>query len=54
MYYNKITMATLAGHGLGARVALAAGCYHTERVTGVFAIDYTPMDLRYHESFKEL
>lgn len=47
-------MATLAGHGLGAKIALAAGCYHSERVTGVFAIDSSPMDQRYHESFVEL
>lgn len=44
MYYNKITMATLSGHGFGAKVALAAGCYHPERTTGVFCIDYSPMD----------
>ncbi|CAD8132386.1 unnamed protein product [Paramecium pentaurelia] len=53
MYYNKITMATLSGHGFGAKVALAAGCYHPERTTGVFCIDYSPMDQRYHEAFTE-
>jgi len=47
-------MATLAGHGLGAKLALAVGCYHAERVTGVFAIDSTPTDQRYHEAFKEV
>lgn len=51
MYYNQITMATMAGHGFGAKVALAAGCYHSERVTGVFCLDYSPMDQRYHEPF---
>lgn len=44
MYSNKITMATLAGHGFGAKVALAAGCYNPERTTGVVCIDYSPMD----------
>lgn len=37
-------MATLSGHGFGAKVALAAGCYYPERTTGVFCIDYSPMD----------
>lgn len=54
MYTQKLSMATLAGHGLGAKLALATGCYHSERVTGVFAIDSSPMDQRYHESFVEL
>lgn len=53
MYSQKISMATLGGHGIGAKIALATGCYHSERVTGVFAIDSTPMDQRYHEAFKE-
>lgn len=54
MYSQKLTMATLAGHGLGGKLALAVGCYHAERVTGVFAIDSTPTDQRYHEAFKEV
>jgi len=37
-------MATIAGHGIGGKLALAVGCYHAERVTGVFAIDSTPTD----------
>ncbi|EGR30262.1 hypothetical protein IMG5_206927 [Ichthyophthirius multifiliis] len=53
MYSQKISTATLAGHGIGAKIALATGCYHSERVTGVFCIDSSPMDQRYHESFKE-
>eukprot|EP01016_Furgasonia_blochmanni_P005459 TRINITY_DN1211_c0_g1_i1.p1 TRINITY_DN1211_c0_g1~~TRINITY_DN1211_c0_g1_i1.p1 ORF type:complete len:458 (+),score=105.78 TRINITY_DN1211_c0_g1_i1:158-1531(+) len=53
MYENKITMATLGGHGFGAKVALATGCYHSERVTGVFALDGAPLDHRYFDAFKE-
>ena len=33
---------------------MAVGCYHAERVSGVFCIDSSPMDQRYHESFREL
>jgi len=54
MYENKITMATLGGHGFGAKLALAVGCYHAERVTGVFCLDTAPLDHRYFESFKEI
>ena len=34
MYENKISTATLGGHGTGAKLALATGCYHANRVTG--------------------
>jgi pimeloyl-ACP methyl ester carboxylesterase len=34
MYENKISTATLGGHGTGAKLALATGCYHADRVTG--------------------
>jgi hypothetical protein len=36
MYENKISTATLGGHGTGAKLALATGCYNPERVTGNF------------------
>jgi hypothetical protein len=32
MYENKISMATLGGHGLGAKVALAAACVSNESI----------------------
>lgn len=54
MYEHEISMATLAGHGLGAKVALAAGCYHFDKVTGVFAIDSVPYNQYYFEPFHEL
>jgi len=42
MYENKITMATLAGHGFGGKLALATACYNLDRVTGVIGIDTAP------------
>ena len=54
MYQHKISTATLAGHGIGARVALAFSCYHLKRVTGFVALDYAPLDYRYSEPFREL
>ena len=52
MYENKISMATLGGHGVGGKVALAAACYHYEHVTGYFGIDTSPMNQYYHQSFQ--
>ena len=54
MYEHQISMATLAGHGLGGKVALAAACYHFDRVTGVCAFDTTPYNQYYFEPFHEL
>ena len=51
MWENKISTATLAGHGFGAKVALATGCYYAERSTGIFSIDGGPLDHRFYESF---
>lgn len=53
MYENKISTATVAGHGFGGKLALAFGCYHLDRVTGVMVVDTAPIDHRYFESFKE-
>ena len=35
MFENKISTATMGGHGFGAKLALAVGCYHADRVTGM-------------------
>jgi pimeloyl-ACP methyl ester carboxylesterase len=51
MYKNQISMATLAGHGLGGKVAFATACYHFDRVTGYFGIDTTPMNQYYFQPF---
>ena len=48
MYEHRISMATLGGHGIGAKVALAAACYHFDKVTGYIGLDTTPMDQYYH------
>lgn len=54
MYTNKISTATLAGHGLGAKVALAAACYHSERFTGFCGLDYSPVNYKNYEPVREL
>ena len=54
MWENKISMATLAGHGLGAKLALATGCYNPERVTGIIGLDGCPMDQSYVQPYQEL
>lgn len=54
MYENKLSTATLGGHGLGGKIALAAACYHYDKVTGYFGIDSTPMNQFYHEPVREL
>lgn len=35
-------------------MALAVGCYHAERVTGVFCLDSGPLDHRHYEAYREL
>lgn len=34
-------------------MALATGCYHYDRVTGVFGLNSGPLDHRYYEAFQE-
>lgn len=43
-------MATLGGHGLGAKIALAAACHNLNKTTGYFSIDSTPMNQYYFEA----
>lgn len=54
MYEYRISMATLAGHGIGGKIALATGCYHFDKVTGVLALDSTPTNQYYYEPFHQL
>lgn len=49
MYNHKITMATVGGHGLGAKNALLTGTYKSHLVTGILAFDYAPQDYKYFE-----
>jgi len=51
MYENKISTATLGGHGFGGKLALGTACYHLDRVTGVFGLDTAPMNHHYFEPF---
>ena len=54
MYEHKISMATLAGHGLGGKVALATGCYHFDKITGICTFDTTPTNQYYFQPFHEI
>ena len=51
---NKITMATIGGHGFGAKVATATAINHMNRFTGVVCLEGGPVDHRYHEAYQEL
>ena len=33
---------------------MAVGCYHADRVTGVFSLDSGPLDHRHYEAFREM
>jgi pimeloyl-ACP methyl ester carboxylesterase len=54
MDQNKITMATIGGHGFGAKVATAAASNNLERFTGVINLDGGPLDHTYYEAQHEL
>lgn len=47
-------MATLGGHGFGAKVALATAINNMNRCTGVINLEGGPIDHRYHEAYHEL
>lgn len=51
---NKITMATIGGHGFGAKLATATAINHMNRFTGVMCLEGGPLDHRYHEGYLEL
>lgn len=51
---KKLTMATLGGHGFGAKVALATANSNLERCTGVINLDGGPLDHTYYEAYQEL
>jgi len=51
---NKITMASIGGHGFGAKVATATAINHNNRFTGVMCLDGGPLDQRYYEAYQEL
>ena len=45
---KKITMATIGGHGFGAKVATATAINNLERFTGVISLEGGPIDHTYH------
>lgn len=47
-------MATLGGHGFGAKVATATAINNLERCTGVINLEGGPLDHRFYESYQEL
>lgn len=51
---KRLTMATLGGHGFGAKVALATAINNLERCTGVIQLEGGPLDHRYYEAYQEL
>ena len=54
MDQNKITLATIGGHGFGAKVATATAISNLNRFTGVISLDGGPLDHRYYEAYQEL
>lgn len=47
-------MATIGGHGFGAKVAAATAINHMDRFTGVIQYEGGPLDHRYYEAYDEL
>lgn len=51
---KQITMATIGGHGFGAKVAAATASTNLDRFTGVIQYEGGPLDHRYYEAYQEL
>lgn len=51
---QNLTMATLGGHGFGAKVALATAINNMDRCTGVINLEGGPLDHQYYEAYQEL
>jgi len=47
-------MATIGGHGFGAKVAAATASSNLDRFTGVIQYEGGPLDHRYYEAYQEL
>ena len=54
MDQQKLTMATLGGHGFGAKVALATAINNLDRCTGVINLDGGPLDHTHYEAYQEV
>lgn len=51
MDQKQLTMATLGGHGYGAKVALATAINNMDRCTGVINLDGGPLNHQYYEAY---
>lgn len=51
---NKLTMATIGGHGFGAKVAAATAINHMDRFTGLIQYEGGPLNHKYYEAYQEL
>lgn len=51
---NKITMATIGGHGFGAKVAAATAIKHMDRFTGVISLEGGPLNHKHYEAYQEM
>lgn len=51
---NKITLATIGGHGYGAKVAAAAAINNMDRFTGLIQYEGGPLTHKYHAAWQEL
>ena len=47
-------MATIGGHGFGAKVATATAINNLDRFTGVISLEGGPLNHKYHEAWQEL
>ena len=47
-------MATIGGHGFGAKVAAATAAANMDRFTGVIQYEGGPLDHKYYEAYQEL
>jgi len=51
---EQITMATIGGHGFGAKVAAATAAANLDRFTGVIQYEGGPLNHQYYEAYQEL
>lgn len=51
---NHITMATIGGHGFGAKLATVTAINNMRRFTGVVCLEGGPVDHSYHEAYLEV
>ena len=51
---KQITMATIGGHGFGAKVAAATAAANLNRFTGVIQYEGGPLNHQYYEAYQEL